>query len=256
MRVTLNKAVLPFVALLGLMACLMVAQVNPFFDPVAISQPPMAAPGGGGGAPGFAAGTNGFVPFSSPSTTITMSNLVVSGSNKILVCGFTVGGGLVTQITWNGSTNGWQLLFRTNWFNSSTTGSELWYLIAPGNATANVVVTADTSTDLGGCVLLFTNVHQTVPFGTVSARFYDGTSMTGTTNTVTSGTNDLVVDVLTKDVGAAAVGSLQTKRQDNADNGSANSAMSTASGQATTTTMSWTNASSHLSWIGVALKAP
>ena len=126
-----------------------------------------------------------------------------------------------------------------------------FYLIAPATGSNTVSVTPSGGLyDFGACAMSLSDVHQTVPLGTVAnATGYDTTP----TVTVSSATGELVVDGLViMNSGTLTVGAGQTQRW-NAPTANAfiRYAGSTESGAASTT-MSWSNTSSQF-WATVAI---
>ena len=105
--------------------------------------------------------------------------------------------------------------------------------------------------------MVITNANQTTPLGMPAAVFGDVPRAVSSTS-VPSTANDLVVDLLAFYAFEYTPGNGQTERIVSDNNGSASSRMSTKSGAAGSTTMSWTVTSldpTETSQIGVAVKA-
>jgi hypothetical protein len=113
--------------------------------------------------------------------------------------------------------------------------SEIWRLLAPTVATANIVASFNSSVDAIGGGVAFDGVDQSTPTGTLVGASADNSSPS---RTVTSATGEVVIDVLFVDQNTTATaGAGQTERWDQTNNRTG--AGSTEAG-ASSVTMSWT----------------
>ena len=139
-------------------------------------------------------------------------------------------------------------------------GFGIAYLVPPSNGVFKVAYNCDNSggIETSFSTLVYTNVHQTTPFGTAVVD-WSGVARPGMTNTVTSAANDLIFDAIAWNDGAVgSVGAGQTRRAlaDPAPNDSS-LASSEKTSEGATSTMRWSGfTSAQKSWIGAAMKAP
>ena len=139
---------------------------------------------------------------------------------------------------------------------NGTVRSEIWYLTAPASGTHNVVVTAPNATDVTATSMSFTGVNQASPLGTVVPAL--GTSATPSVS-VLSAIGEPIFDALGA-VGSTAptVTGNQTLRRTNDTSTGLNPVVigsSTAAGQTTPVTMSWSIPSADWALSAVAIKA-
>ncbi|MFN2374958.1 MAG: hypothetical protein ABR538_00350, partial [Candidatus Binatia bacterium] len=179
----------------------------------------------------FASSTNSEAdPFSFSHTTAGVDRLLtvcVAVENNVAVSGITFNGVALTQF-----------------FSLNSGGDlrvELWRLVNPPVATANVVVNMAEGKKVVAGALSFTGVDQTTPIDipAVSAS----NSATGPNVSVASAVDDMVADCLgTKKnpTTAPTVGALQTSRWNREQGGSIRGTGSTEPGAAGNVTMSWT----------------
>lgn len=152
------------------------------------------------------------------------------------------------------------LLCMTNGYNANGDGFGVAYYVPPTNGIYKVANNnSDGSpTEKTVITMLFTNCHQTTPFGT-AIMDWTATTRPGATNTVTSTANDLIFDAIAWNVGAVgSVGSGQTIRAtaDPAPNDSAISS-STKVSENGTSTMRWSGFSAGvMGHIAAAIKEP
>ena len=182
----------------------------------------------------------------------TLSHTVgAGGANRILVVGVSPRSTTVSGVTYGGQA----LTLVTGGAQSSpgNARAELWYKVAPLENANDIVVTLPGNDWAVVGATSWTQVHQTTPFGTAATA--SGTS-TAPSVPVTSGTGDVVVDVL-----AAAgnptttVDGSQTQRWNTANGNKITGAGSHEDGGASSTTMSWAlGASGDWAIVGVALK--
>src|SRR5436190_3472693 len=173
-------------------------------------------------------------------TSLTWSHTVASGTDRLLVVSGAASSGTgVTSVTY-----GCQAL---TLLDSATSGgggaakSQLWYLVAPAQGTANVVVNVNQSASFGASATTFFGVDQTQPFGTTATAIGVGTTISGAT--VTSAAGELVVDsVVILNRSPLASGAGQTQLFGLGGAGGA-LASSTEPGAASVT-MSWTGSGS------------
>jgi hypothetical protein len=151
------------------------------------------------------------------------------------------------------------LLCQTNGYNGGGNSFGVSYGFPTTNGTYNVACNLSSSpTEFSLITLVYTNVHQTTPFGTAVMQ-YSSTATTGRTNTVNSAAADLIFDAVAWNVGAVgSVGSGQTLRgtADPAPN-DASAATSEKASEGSTSTMRWSGFSSGvISQIAAAMKGP
>src|SRR5579872_1781696 len=102
----------------------------------------VASGGGGAGSPGV---QNSWKTNTASGVTTTLKSVTVPATppNSMFMLVMNVGGGTNTSITWNGSATGWTAYKYTNYFNNTTYGTYVWYLLNPTATTANLVFTHD-----------------------------------------------------------------------------------------------------------------
>ena len=151
------------------------------------------------------------------------------------------------------------LLAQTNGYNGGGNSFGVAYGFPTTNGAYNAACNLSSSpTEFSLVTLVYTNVHQTTPFGTAVMQ-YSATTTTGRTNTVNSATADLIFDAVAWNVGAVgSVGSGQTRRgtADPSPN-DASAATSEKASEGATSTMRWSGFSSGvISQIAAAMKGP
>lgn len=193
-------------------------------------------------------------------SSVTISSYTVAaGNNRLLIVGISVvndgqaGALAISSVTFNSVA----LTQVCNANVSDDSRSWIYRLIAPDVTTANIVVTfgAATAEWISVGAANFTGVDQTTPCGTCASDTDDNTTYSAS---VTSATNDIVVDVFTTENGTSAtVGAGQTANWNNAIGSSGGSGSSSREAGASSVTMSWTAAGSpsHSVLTGVSLKA-
>jgi hypothetical protein len=173
-------------------------------------------------------------------------------SARAAVCGgATTACGSATSVTYNG--------VAMALYGSATNGtvrSELWYLKAPASGAHNVVVTAPNATAVTATSMSFTGVDQTTPLGTLVSGI--GTSATPSVS-VTSALGEPIFDVLGA-VGSTTptiTGNQTVRRTNNTSTGLDPVVIgsSTAAGQTTPVTMSWSISSADWALAAVPIKA-
>lgn len=191
------------------------------------------------------------------SVTIT-SFAVGAGANRLLVVGvsdFGSGGFVVTGVTFNSvaltklDTNSQVIGAAIQWV-------ELWYLKAPANVTANIVVT------FGGIVEeivvgadSWTGVDQSSTFGTVAKNFSSASTLP--TVTVSSNATAIVHDVVEGGDPNASLSATGTQRWQAANGAFASRGLGQSKAGAASVTMNWTGASNMDHWtnLGVGINA-
>jgi len=162
----------------------------------------------------------------------------------------------VSSVTYNGIS----LTQISSVANGNTERAALFYLINPASGTHNIVVTLAVASRFIGGAYSYTGVNQATPLGTSASAI--GNSSTSSV-TISSATNELVVDVLARRGDLAnnpiTVGAGQTQRWNrvttinNANNGEAGTGSSKTGQTSTLMAWSWIN---NRQWvaIGVSLK--
>jgi hypothetical protein len=160
--------------------------------------------------------------------------------------------GVATGVTYNGAA-----LTFAGAATNGTVRTEIWYLLAPPAGSHNVVVTAPVATDVTASSISFTGVNQSTPLGTLVSAIGTGATPTVTANTILG---EPVVDIMGA-VGSTTPtvsGATQTLRNTNTTVTGLSpivSGNSTAFGQATPVTMSWTIPSADWAIAAVPIKA-
>ncbi len=147
---------------------------------------------------------------SNTSSSGTLSNLITNltfahttaGTNRLLIVGVSINinnnaAGAVSSVTWNGTA---LTLLGTNNDAANTRRVEMWYLLAPGTGTHNVVVNVTTgATNLGvvAGATTFTGVDQNVPLGSFVST--DGAAGTASSADVPSVINGMILDTVATD---------------------------------------------------------
>ncbi|WP_333809764.1 beta strand repeat-containing protein, partial [Flavobacterium sp.] len=183
-------------------------------------------------------------------SSISTSYTVATGTNRLLVVGIgSVPVSPVTSVTFNGVA----LTKLSQIANATTSKAEIWYLIAPPQVTANVVVNWTGTVEASVGIANFVNVDQINPFGTVATSTQNVTSPFN--YTVASNIGDIIFDVVAKNGNSPAVTTGQTLIFGSGTN-SVKVASSYKTATAGTTAMSWTSSGSSAAWsgIGVAVK--
>jgi hypothetical protein len=191
-------------------------------------------------------------------TTLTWSHIVGVGSNRILIVGVQLridsgSGGpgastRVTAVTFNGTALTCLVALADNNSGScgnsasGTTGflrSEIWYLLNPASATANIVVTVNNSTVLGAGSTSYSGVASAATGGAAASNNGTTGTATATLGPITTPANALVVDSLAVPRSATTVtvtGTGHTKLTDVMDTATANFHVRGLVGQDTTAT--------------------
>src|SRR5574337_243160 len=98
-----------------------------------------------------------------PSTTLTISNVVVANNaNRVMLVGMTIRGANASSIGAKSVTFGGAAMKLVRHDNRYDTRVEMWALVAPAVSTANVVITLQESTDCQAGVAVFYNCQQEV----------------------------------------------------------------------------------------------
>jgi hypothetical protein len=168
---------------------------------------PKIAAGGGGGNTVTIDSTSLPSRRDSAGTTITVTNTVGSGSNRLLVIMVGVGDSSgVTDRSVNSVTSdqGGTFVAYAAGDDANFCRAEIWYLVAPATGTHIVTITCSTgggsTTEiLGAGARSYTGVDQSTPFGT--AVNINGTSASNspTTGSITVGTGGAAIAVLSTD---------------------------------------------------------
>lgn len=183
--------------------------------------------------------------------TQTISFTVNAGDILILGAGVsTGGGGDVVTATWNTTETFTQI---DSIAQGGVTRTALWYLVPTATGTHDVVITYVFDQDFAAGIIAITGGDLASPIGT---SVNDQNSTGAASVDVTAATGDLVVDAVVWNANNnGTVGAGQTQRVDQlGGNSNIYLRMSTEPG-ATTTTMSWADASVDYGIIGVAVKA-
>jgi hypothetical protein len=171
---------------------------------------------------------------------------------RAAVCaGATTACGSSTSVTYNGVS--------MTLYGSATNGtvrSEIWYLKAPASGAHNVVVTAPDAIAVTATSMSFTGVNQATPLGTLVSGI--GTSATPSVS-ATSAIGEPIIDVLGA-VGSTTptvTGNQTVRRTNNTSTGLSPVVVgsSTAAGQTTPVTMSWSIPSADWALAAVPIKA-
>ncbi len=185
-------------------------------------------------------------------TTLSFSHTVNAGSNRLLLVGVHTrnGSATVSSVTW-GTGSACTSTCTPNSCRCALTQvasepagtanlTQIWRLVNPPAATANVNITVNISTRLVGGAVSFFGVDQTTPLGTPAVA----TGTNGTPSvTVASNTGQLVVDAVTANGNTTlTVGSGQTQQYNTGTGTSSSNVLGAGSTEpgASSTTMSWT----------------
>lgn len=181
----------------------------------------------------FDAKANGFQP--TGGATLTYAH-TVSGSNRILLVGYTLdisGTTSITTITYNGV--GMTKLNEISW-NSGSSLLGLYYLINPSTGANNVVITRTGGATLEGFSASYTGANQlSFPDAQTSG------SATNTTSLTTVANNSWIVTIVSG-TGTLSGGTNLTLREAGPDNNRGVLDTNGAITPAGSTTLSWTNA--------------
>src|SRR6185503_2618382 len=127
---------------------------------------------------------------SSSQTSLTFSHTVASGTDRLLIVSLAVTGQntSITSVTYGGQA----LTFLGTATRAGGGGvkTDIWYMVAPPQGTANVVVQTGTAETIIAGATTFFDVDQTQPFGTPVAINGSGNSISGT---ISSATGELVI---------------------------------------------------------------
>jgi hypothetical protein len=141
-------------------------------------------------APPFVRATEG----NSTTDTLTLNIQVSAGSNRVLVVGLAYKSNGVltpTSIVFNGTENFSQELIAADGGDAQCL---LYYLTAPTETTADVVITMPASVRMVGYVAYFTDAHQTTPF-TANTSEAQGTDVSPTVD-ISSSADETCIDIL------------------------------------------------------------
>ncbi|HEX9636205.1 MAG TPA: hypothetical protein VGB99_01630, partial [Acidobacteriota bacterium] len=182
---------------------------------------------------------NGVSSTTGDTASLTFSHTVGSSTNRILIVGTAHRDGTrtITGVTYGGAA---LTLIGEEVGPSTANRVTLWYLIAPPEGTANVVVSVSSKSKIVAGAVSYNNVHQTVPLGSfVSAS---GTSVTASV-AASSADRELVVDIVgangdAKSLTAAAEQAERWNVETGDAGGEINGGHSTKAG-ASSVTMSW-----------------
>ena len=184
-------------------------------------------------------------------TSYTQSAVSVSGANTyaLVMVGLRTNIGDITGVTFNTVA----MTELSQWNNSDGTQT-IWLFGLAGPTTGDVVVTGDTSLAAGVITSIYTGVAQTSSTGTIATdKSAVGVPTDNSSVTVTSATDELVVDCVGWNSGGeATAGTGQTKRAETG-NASMDIASSDEAGAASVA-MTWTFTSSRWAGVGVPLK--
>jgi hypothetical protein len=188
----------------------------------------------------------------SGSSSLTISNVAVSGSNRLLLVGVSIedAGEAVSSITWNGS----EALAHDNRIVDGTSARvEIWKLVAPTAGTYNVVINFDQSLSgdaIAGAVA-FTGVDQATPLGSFVSD--SGNATSASVAIPCSSTDDLAFAVVATEDKTPGSFSGDTEYW-NASPGTSYGAGGVGAGTTPTKTLSWSFARDKMAIGGVAVK--
>jgi len=231
------------------------AQAAAIINPYAYS----SSSSSGGSAPTFVRASAATAQAAADS--ISISGLVVDGTNKLLVVGVTSykggGGNGVSSMNWNTSEAMTRLGSVLYWNTGEAT--ELWYLINPTSTTSGVGANLTTGTEASSMVAFVINgAHQTTPLGTAATD--STTSGTSVTASPASTTSSLVLGILGYwNDNTYTPGGSQTVPTGGTSDGSGTEStiMSYKAGAASTTSMSWSwSGAQEAGLIAVAINPP
>ena len=187
--------------------------------------------------------------------TVTISSFAVSGSNKVLyVCMMlwqdVAGTGSVSAITWNTTETFTKRAEKT--VTGGAMRAEIWELINPTSATANIVATITGNTDARKMgAILFTGADQTAPTEATQTSEGGAGPITLDITTLTNGA--YVVDCGSNfSTDALTIGAGQTVIMDDQTGSTGGVASYESKATAGSVTMSWTKAGSD-DWAQVAV---
>lgn len=185
---------------------------------------------------------------------ITMNNFAVASlTNRILLVGVSLRDAVaVTSVTFGAS----QLTELDVADNSGLVQASFWYLVNPPVTTATVTVRMDDMTEAVAGAMLWYNVDQATPFGTVATA--TGKSATASVD-VSSAADEVVVDTMAVRRGGVsppAAGSGQAQRWALTDGAAVTGVGGGGSSEpgAPSVTMSWVNSNTNWAIVAVPLK--
>ncbi|NTW30838.1 MAG: tail fiber domain-containing protein, partial [Candidatus Moranbacteria bacterium] len=180
---------------------------------------------------------------------LAFSHMTGTGNNRILIVGVSIdgAGSGVSSMTYAGDS----LTKIAEQTSGGTVEAQLWYLVNPDSGSNTLAVTMINNSEAFSVgAMTFEGVNQSNPIGTYASAYGDSTAASVT---VSSGTGQMVVDVVASDDGVSvSPGSGQTERWDNYDSYTTGGG-STENG-ASSVTMSWTVPNDNWAIIGVPLK--
>ena len=186
--------------------------------------------------------TSSAAPPPGGAASLTWSQTINSGSDRILVVDVTVKSGSATDPVASVTYGGQNLTLLGSAVLPNNESADIWYLLAPSVGTANVVVNLTGSCHFVASSTDYFGVNQTTPFGTLVTA--TGNSFTPSV-TLTSAAGQLVVDSLITQGSALSItptGPGQTQLWSQTTGTSAGDALGGGSYQngAASVTMSWT----------------
>lgn len=157
-----------------------------------------------------------------------------SGTDRLLIVGLVSKGGSVSSISYDGFA-----MTKLEGQSNGETRTEFWYIVSPSTGVNSVSITMSSSLTFAAIATSYEGVDQSVPF--LSAGFATGNSGTSSV-TISSATDNVVVDVLGIKEGNPTVGTGQTQRDERVSHESFYVSTSDKTG-AVSTTMSNTHSS-------------
>jgi hypothetical protein len=143
-------------------------------------------------------------------TALTWSHTTSTGSDRLLVVGCSIRGGVsISTVTYNGDS----LTYIRADQSGSDARSELWYMVAPDSGTYDIVVTKSTNQSTVCGATTWTGVNQSTPLGTDNGNNTSGPSATSISVDVVSAAGELVIDnIATQSTVSATADGSQTTR--------------------------------------------
>lgn len=176
-------------------------------------------------------------------TSLTVAH-TTSGSNRVLYCVGTSGGGLVDITTVTATYNSVSMTAIADVTVVGSRTHRWWRLVAPATGANNVVFSWSGNNYMRAICSSYTGVDQTTPEDSVVTVDGSGGGTSSTFNVTTGATNDMVVDALvaTNGITTVTAGASQTEvNQEIADGTGAgmNGIASSYEAGAASVTMSW-----------------
>jgi hypothetical protein len=134
----------------------------------------------------------------------TFSHTVPTGTDRLLLVIIHMEGTrVVNSVTFNGVAL--TRILQADSANNARGQIQIWYLVAPPEIAANVVVTYSANQDWDGITVLnYTGVHQTAPFGNVASVTAATASTAATISRVAKNYDSIFVGAITAPGGAAS----------------------------------------------------